>query len=172
MDYNRRVQECADAAAALLDAAGRPEQNHLLGNVTNKEYAALRSRLSGAPARRAEHYFTESERVRHGVAAWREGDIETVGRLMIESGRSSIENYECGSEPLIHLYRILAETEGVYGTRFSGAGFRGCCVALADPQAADVAVPRIRQAYAARYPDLAQDAPVYICGTDDGARIL
>ena len=172
MDYNRRVQECADAAAVLLEAADRPEQTRLLGNVTPEEYAALRTRLSDAPARRAEHFFTESERVRLGVAAWREGDIETVGRLMVESGRSSIENYECGSEPLIDLYHILAETEGVYGTRFSGAGFRGCCVALMDPQAAHGAVPRIRQAYAARHPDLAQDAPVFICGTDDGARIL
>ena len=31
----------------------------------------------------------------------------------------------------------LAATGAVFGARFSGAGFRGCCLALIDPQAAD-----------------------------------
>ena len=41
----------------------------------------------------------------------------TFGRLIAESGRSSIEHYECGSRPLIDLYRILIETDGVYGAQ-------------------------------------------------------
>ena len=109
----------------LLEAAGRSDCAPLLGNVTHEEYAAYRFRLWGPPALRARHFFSESKRVRMGVDAWRRGDLETFGRLMAESGRSSIENYECGSRPLIDLYNILIHTEGVYGARFSGAGFRG-----------------------------------------------
>lgn len=51
-----------------------------------------------------------------------------------------LENYEydlmyntlvfSGCEPLVQLRDILASAPGVYGARFSGAGFRGCCVAL------------------------------------------
>ena len=98
--------------------------------------------------------------------------LETFGRLIAESGRSSIENYECGSKPLIDLYHILIETDGVYGARFSGAGFRGCCVALVNPQKSSAAIEQIQSAYRAKYSDLSKNAPVFICQPDDGARIL
>jgi galactokinase len=91
---------------------------------------------------------------------------------MTASGESSIHNYECGSPPLIDLHRLLVETDGVYGARFSGAGFGGCCVALVRPEAAEKAASRIREQYARRYPDLAVDAPVVLCDTDDGATIV
>jgi galactokinase len=91
---------------------------------------------------------------------------------MTASGESSINNYECGCAPLIDLYRILVRCDGVYGARFSGAGFRGCCVGLVDrAQAAQVA-EAVRRAYADRQPDLATNAFVAICEPDDGARFL
>ena len=133
--YNSRVEECAEAAATLLHACQRPDVPQVLGNVSPEEYAMHRRLLEGAPAKRAEHFFTESERVWKGEEAWRSGELARFGELMTESGRSSIENYECGSEPLIDLYEILIRTPGVYGARFSGGGFRGCCVALLEEEA-------------------------------------
>ena len=150
--YNTRVDECARAARILLDAVGRSDREPLLGNITFEEYDMHKNLLSGALAKRARHFFTESERVRLGIDAWRDGDLETFGRLIAESGRSSIENYECGSTPLIDLYRILIETDGVYGARFSGAGFRGCCVALVNPQKSSAAIEQIQSAYRANIP--------------------
>lgn len=32
-----------------------------------------------------------------GLEAWASGDLEDFGRLVTASGRSSIENYECGN---------------------------------------------------------------------------
>jgi galacturonokinase len=171
-DYNRRVEECNQAAAALLQACGRPQVAPLLGHVRPEEYAEYRHRISGAPARRAAHFFGEVDRVERGVAAWKEGDLAGFGRLMTESGRSSIEKYECGCEPLVDLYHILARARGVYGARFSGAGFRGCCVALADPVGVAQIIPGIQREYASRHPDLAARAPVLQCQPDDGARFL
>jgi galacturonokinase len=171
-DYNRRVAECAEAAATLLAAAGRPRETPLLGRVSAGEYAAHGRLLTGAPARRAEHFFSEVDRVARGIEAWRRGDIEEFGRLVTASGQSSIVNYECGSPPLIDLYRILIETPGVYGARFSGAGFRGCCFALVRPECAEEAAQRVRESYARRHPDLAPDARVFLCASNDGARIL
>lgn len=55
-----------------------------------------REELNGAIARRAKHFFTETARVRRGVEAWEKGDLKLFGQLMTDSGRSSIENYECG----------------------------------------------------------------------------
>ena len=115
--YNTRVDECARAAGILLNAVGRSDREPLLGNIAFEEYDMHKNLLSGAPAKRARHFFTESERVLMGIDAWRAGDLETFGRLIAESGRSSIENYECGSKPLIDLYHILIETDGVYGAQ-------------------------------------------------------
>jgi galacturonokinase len=171
-DYNRRVAECAEAARTLLEAAGRGDRRPVLGNVSAAEYDAHRHLLRGAPARRAAHFFAEVERVGQGVASWREGDLARFGALMTASGESSIRNYECGSPPLIDLYQILVGIEGVYGARFSGAGFRGCCVALVDPRAVEQARDQVGSAYARRHPDLAGHAPTVVCDTDDGASIL
>jgi galacturonokinase len=171
-DYNRRVEECSRAAATLLEAVGRPGEPPQLGRLTDAEYAAHRHRLFGPEAKRAAHFFAERARVAKGVAAWAAGNVAEFGRLMTESGQSSIDNYECGSPPLIDLYRILVGTPGVYGARFSGAGFRGCCVALVAADAAGEAAERVRSAYAAAHPELAAGARTLLCDSDDGARHL
>lgn len=46
------------------------------------------------PARRAEHFFTETVRVAEGAQLWEAGDIAAFGTIMNRSGRSSAENYE------------------------------------------------------------------------------
>ena len=53
--------------------------------------------------------------------------------MSFESGESSIYKYETGSAELKTLYDIMRNTDGIYGGRFSGAGFKGCCMALFDP---------------------------------------
>ena len=171
-DYNRRVEECREAAGALLRAAQRLGEEPRLGNVSAEEYEAHRGCLAAAPARRAAHFFTEMERVRGGIAAWKAGDLAELGRLMTASGDSSIRQYECGCPPLIDLYEMLVQTEGVYGGRFSGAGFRGCCVGLVAPEAAAGAAEEVGARYADKHPDLAERAPVLICRSADGAAIL
>lgn len=171
-DYNLRVEECSSAARTLLDAAGRPNTNPLLGEVSAEEYAENAHRLTGAPARRAAHFFGEVDRVRWGVDAWARGDLSQFGALMTASGESSIVNYECGRPPLIDLFHTLVACEGVHGARFSGAGFRGCCVALVDPEAVDDVARRVSREYTRRHPILAANGSITVCETADGAGIL
>jgi galacturonokinase len=171
-DYNRRVDECGQAARILLSAGGRNGVEPVLGNVGAELHASHHHLLPAALARRAAHYFSEIERVQQGIAAWKEGDLARFGALMTASGESSISNYECGTAPLIDLFRILMETEGVYGARFSGGGFRGYCVALVEPDAIPQAVERVRTLYAERQPALADRASLVVCDPDDGAAIL
>lgn len=171
-DYNRRVSECIEAARVLLQCVGRDGGPTRLGMVKPEEYDAHRSALTGAPAKRAEHFFGEMRRVELGMETWARGDLEAFGRLISESGHSSITNYQCGSPPLIDLYDILIKLPGVYGARFSGAGFRGCCIALVNPAAADEITSRVAREYAVAHPELAARAQYLLCESDDGARIL
>lgn len=172
-DYNRRVGECRQAASRLLGAAGMsvPEPPHLRAVPPDafKQYGHL---LPEHLRRRAAHFFTEQERVQRGVDLWRRGDLAGFGRLVTESGRSSIENYECGNPYLRTAYEVLRDCPGVYGARFSGAGFRGCCIALVRPecvqQIAGVALSRYLEAH----PDMAGKAKLYFCRPAEGAAVL
>ncbi|BBN02895.1 galacturonokinase [Marchantia polymorpha subsp. ruderalis] len=174
--YNMRVKECQDAARILLKLVGRESSEALLSNVTPEEYSKHKGEMEGTLARRAEHFFTEHERVFAGIQEWRKGNIVEFGKLMSRSGQSSIENYECGCEPLIHLREILLDAPGVYGARFSGAGFRGCCVAFVAPDKAEEAVAYVDKMYKLAQPELAKEikeTPIaVICESANKAYIL
>jgi galactokinase/galacturonokinase len=171
--YNQRVAECRDAACQLLAAAGQPDRaDAVLRDVPEEVFHEHVAALPAASAKRATHFFTEQARVRESVAAWTQADLKSFGGLMTASGRSSIENYECGSPPLISLYELLISAPGVFGARFSGAGFRGNCIALIEPGRAEEIAAVVRAGYERRFPMEAKGFAAVVCGTDDGARLL
>lgn len=172
-DYNRRVHECRESAARLLEMAGQPvPPRPLLRMVSEEVFDEYGESLPDHLHRRALHFFTEQRRVQDGIVAWEQGDWPRFGRLIQDSGRSSIHNYECGCPPLISLYTILNQCEGVYGARFSGAGFRGCCIGFAQPQAEPAIRKRVLDEYRKKHPELADVCRVIFCRTDDGARTV
>ena len=171
-DYNNRVAECQEAAKSLLSlthngTAPDPQLRHVDPMVFKTEGY----RLSPVLHRRATHYFGEQQRVIDGVEAWRHGDLARFGALMNESGESSVKYYECGSPQLITLYEVLRETPGVYGTRFSGAGFRGNCIALVDPAARQGIAENIHRHYPVAHPAEADLYSIHFCRPDGKAEL-
>ena len=170
--FNMRVDECRSAAYALKAYAGMPygkfnETN--LRDVPVAVYHQYKDRLPENWAKRAEHWYTEFERVQKGAEAWRKGDIEEYGRLSFESGRSSIYNWETGSPELKALYEIMTTTDGIYGGRFSGAGFKGCCMALIDPAFQESIIQKVSSEYLKVFPNLEGKYSAHVCASADGA---
>lgn len=169
--FNMRVDECRSAAYALKAFAGMEygkfEETNLR-DVPYEVYLRYRDKLPENWARRAEHWYSEFQRVEAGSEAWRRGDIETFGRLSFESGYSSIHNWETGSPELIRLYEIMTQTDGIYGGRFSGAGFKGCCMALIDPAYESGILEKVEREYLAAFPKLAGKYSAHICHSADG----
>ncbi|KAJ3698483.1 hypothetical protein LUZ61_002188 [Rhynchospora tenuis] len=174
--YNTRVAECKAAAHALLVAEGYENSEGLLCNVDPSTYEAHKGELEENLAKRAEHYFSETKRVAKGRDAWACGNLEDFGQLISESGQSSIDKYECGSKEMIQLYEILLKAPGVYGARFSGAGFRGCCLAIVAVNCADKAAEFVRTEYEKAQPELVSHIPhdkrVLVCEPGGSARII
>ena len=171
--YNLRQDECKAAAYSLLAYAGMDYGKFAdtrLRDVPPEVYRAYRDRLPVNFRKRAEHYFTEIARAEAGAEAWRRGDLDAYGRLVFESGRSSVENYECGCPELIELYNIMADTPGIYGGRFSGAGFKGCCMALIDPDRAEEIERTVTERYLKAFPALAGRFSFHLCDSADGVR--
>jgi len=172
-DYNQRVAECQRAAELMLEWAGQtiPEKPRLR-MVSPEMYEELGERLPAPLDRRARHFFTEIQRVRDGVNAWKAGDLHVLGDLINESGASSVHNYESGCPPLITLYQVLRDCPGVYGARFSGGGFRGACIAVADPAARTEIAEWVDAHYPAAHPEVADAYSIHFCRLDGPARLL
>lgn len=172
--YNLRVDECKAAGYALLGFAGLDYgkyEDTYLRNVPREVYEEYAGCLPLNWKKRADHYYSETARAEAGAEAWRKGDIEEYGRLIFESGYSSIYNYEAGSVELQKLYDIMRNTEGIYGGRFSGAGFKGCCMALINSDYADKIEYEVGRAYLKEFPHLEGKYSYYLCESADGVSL-
>ena len=172
--YNMRVDECRSAAYALKAFAGMEYgkfDKTYLRDVPREVYDKYKDKLPENWRKRAEHWYTEFDRVQKGAEAWRNGDIEAYGKLSFESGYSSIYNWETGSPELIKLYEIMTETKGIYGGRFSGAGFKGCCLAIIDPAYEESIVETVTKEYLKAFPHLEGKYSVHICESADGVKL-
>lgn len=172
--YNMRVDECKAAAYALMAYAGMAYgkyEDTRLRDVPIHVFEEHKHKLPDPWRLRAEHYFGEVARAEAGAQAWRRGDLETYGKLCFESGYSSIHNYESGSEELKTLYEIMRRTDGIYGGRFSGAGFKGCCMALIDPAYAEAIEREVSAQYLKAFPELSGKYSFHLCQSADGVRV-
>ena len=172
--YNTRVDEAKSAAYALMAYAGMTYgkfSDTYLRDVPYEVYKKYGDKLPESWARRAAHWYGEMDRVKRGVEAWRNGDIEEFGKLCLESGYSSIYNWEAGSKELKALFEIIGNTKGVYGGRFSGAGFKGCCIAIIDPEQVDSIKETITAEYLKRFPELEGRYSFHLCNTADGVKL-
>ena len=169
--YNMRVDELRAGVYALQAFSGMDYGKFEQANardVSFEIYQTNKNKLPASWAKRCEHWYTEFQRVEAGAEAWRRGDIEEYGRLSFASGWSSIHNWESGAPEQIKLYEIMTETEGIYGGRFSGAGFKGCCMALIDPAKAETIQERVEREYLSAYPEMKGKYSFYLCESADG----
>ena len=171
-----------------------------LRDIPKESFDSTRDMMPLRFAKRAEHFYSEYRRVRQGVTAWESGNLQLFGKLSFDSCESSIHNYECGSPELIAIYNILhygcvnpdqsflsrdnkslpkqgdleglGSLPGVYGGRFSGAGFKGAVIALVDPAYKESIEKELTEKYLAEYPEYEQTFKVFWVKPDDGARFV
>lgn len=171
---NMRVDECRSAAYALKAFSGMEYgkfKDTCLRQIPYEVYLEHKNNLPVPWMKRAEHWYTEFNRVQKAAQCWRDGDIETFGKLSFESGRSSIYNWETGSPELKALYEIMTHTDGIYGGRFSGAGFKGCCMALIDPSYTETIEQTVTQKYLNIFPNMTGKFSVHFCKSADGVKL-
>jgi galactokinase/galacturonokinase len=174
-DYNLRVYECKTAAWNMLaytDQPLKPFEKTFLRDIPKSTFEKTRIAMPQRFARRAEHFYSEYRRVRQGVTAWETGNLKLFGKLSFDSCESSIHNYECGSPELIAIYEIMRSLPGVWGGRFSGAGFKGACIALVDPAHKEEIERELTRRYLERFPEYETTFRCYFVKPDNGARFV
>ncbi len=172
--YNMRVSECKSVAFALkayTNIEYSDFDSSYLSDVSYDTFNKYKEKLPEPWVRRAEHYFSEIDRVDRGVKAWRDGNLAEFGKVVFESGKSSIELYQTGSDELKEIYDILTSTQGVYGGRFSGAGFKGCCIAFINPEFRLSIIKEVTERYCSKFPQLKEKFSIHVCNTADGVKL-
>ena len=158
--FNVRVQECCEAASLLRSGA------KILSDVPREDFEQKKKTLPENLRKRAEHFFTEVDRVHDGAQAWKESDLERFGHLMNQSCESSIRNYESGSDILIELHELVSQIDGIYGSRFSGGGYGGCVVALSKSDVAEKTCLEISERFLRLHPEL--PSKLFVAEMGDG----
>ena len=174
-DYNLRVYECKTAAWNVLAYTDQPLKTFdktFLRDIPKATFEKCRIAMPARFARRAEHFYSEYRRVRQGVTAWESGNLKLFGKLSFDSCESSIHNYECGSPELIAIYDIMKTLPGVYGGRFSGAGFKGACVAIVDPKCKEDIERELTKRYLEQFPEYEETFKIFFVKPDNGTRFV
>ncbi len=168
--YNIRVDECKSAAFIANSYLGiyKKFKDTYLRDLSYDDFLKYKHKMPENFAKRAEHFYTECDRVKRGEEAWAKGDIVEFGKIVSESGKSSIELYEAGSPLLIDLYNIMLNTDGVYGTRFMGGGFNGACLAIINPDYEKECIENIKNEYSKLHPEYADNVQLFVCTSEDG----
>lgn len=173
-DYNLRVSECKTAAwiiQAYEDEHLKELQDTRLRDVEESTFDKYADKMPARFARRARHFFTECDRVKAGVEAWKRGDIEAFGQQIFESCESSMNNYECGSPELISLYKIMRRTPASTADASQG-GFKGACIALVDPAKEDEIRSFVTEEYLKEYPQYKDTFEIFFQNPADGVDFL
>jgi galactokinase len=142
--YQDRVAECAAAVAALQN---RFPHVLSLRDVSSEQLAEASDLMPETVVRRARHVVTEDARVNRFVDASYGGELQIMGRLMVESHRSLQHDYQVSCAELDFLVDAALRIEGVLGSRMTGGGFGGCTVTLLREDAANRFRDQIVQAY-------------------------
>ena len=168
--YNIRVDECKSAAfiSNSYQKIYKKFKDTYLRDLPYETFKKYQDQMPENFKKRALHFYNENERVKKGEVAWSKGDIVEFGKLVTESGKSSIELYEAGSPLLIDLFNIIISIPGVYGGRFMGGGFNGACLAIIDPAHEETIIKTIKDKYCKLHPEYADKVGLFVCNSEDG----
>ena len=125
--YNDRRLQCEEGVALFKQYDPTIVS---LRDVTADLFDAYGDQLSEVVFRRCRHVITENARVLDASAALAADELAQFGRLMTASHDSLRDDFEVSCDELDCLVAIANDTEGVLGSRMTGAGFGGCTVTL------------------------------------------
>ena len=160
--YNDRRNESAQALKDLQTVCGI----ETLGDLTEDELEKYKSSIKDEVNRaRAKHDVYENQRTIKAVAALKENDIETFGKLMNASHVSLRDDYETSCEEVDVLVEEAWKIDGVIGSRITGGGFGGCTVSIVK----DEAIDEFKEKLTAAYEEKVKKTPeFYVVSIGDG----
>lgn len=163
--YNERRMECEQGLNALKTVLPGIQQ---LADITPEDFESHKNVIENETVRRRiKHVVNECGRVKESVEAMRSNNIVKFGELMNASHDSLQYDYEVSCEELDYLVELARKTDGVVGSRMTGAGFGGCTVSIIREDAICGYIETAGKAYEQKF---GYPASFYISEVGDGGR--
>jgi galactokinase len=164
--YNERRKEC-DAAVQVLNRKARITY---LADLTPDDFSTLENMITDPVIKkRAKHIITENHRAKMAAEKLVKNDLDSFGKLMVESHRSLSDDYEVSCAELDTLVELSLAIAGVAGSRMTGAGFGGCTVSIVANGSLDTFRETVGKKY---FEKTGLSADFYIASTEDGVKAL
>jgi galactokinase len=164
-EYNARRAQCKKAVEYLKAAFPDLQQ---LGELTPDQLEANAGLIPDETIlKRARHVVEENARVLEAVDVLEKNDLAAFGRLMTDSHRSLQHLYEVTGLELDTMVNAALETDGVLGSRMTGAGFGGCTVSLVHENQVEAFKKHVGEIYTAK---TGLTPAFYVCDIGDGVR--
>lgn len=165
-EYNARRSECERGVKLLEEFLPGIKA---LRDVEFTDFLKYKSHLPLLTEKRCGYVIKENDRVLESIQALADDDLIRFGVLMNESHIGLRDEYEVSCRELDAMVEIAWNTEGVIGSRMTGAGFGGCTVTLVTEDAVSRLVERIKREYPQR---TGLQPEVYVFSAEDGASSL
>jgi len=161
--YNERRMECEEGLNALKTVLPNIEQ---LADVTPSDFEANKDVIKNETVRRRiKHVVYECDRVKQSVKAMKSNNLEEFGKLINASHDSLQYDYEVSCDELDYLVAEARKTDGVLGSRMTGAGFGGCTVSIIREDAVENYIETVGKKYEEKF---GHPASFYISEIGDG----
>lgn len=171
--YKIRRQECERLVEilqssgykikSLADIKEQAEYDKIIRELKDKE-PGLCDRLK--------YIYSAQQRFYKMMDAWREGNIETVGKLFREDGIGLRDDYKISGPELETMCDIARSVEGVLGERMLGGGDKGAAGALVKSDSVEKLKGAVSTGYCRSHPDYADKFAVHSCKVVDGIKVF
>ena len=121
---------------------------------------------------RLTYIFHAQQRFATMLAAWKAGDVETVGRVFREDGIGLRDEYKISGPELETMCDIARTIPGVLGERMLGGGDKGAAGALVRADSVEALEAAVRTGYPRSHPAFSDDYAVHVCRVVDGITTL
>jgi len=139
--YSERVNEYERAKSILADKG-------LNFRATSSGEAPLIFKdASENVFKRARHIISENERTQKAYECLKDGKVEELGRLLLDTHASLSADYEVSHKNLDFIVEASKNKSGVAGGRMMGGGFGGCCLFLVKKDSQDAFCRAIMNEY-------------------------
>ena len=146
--YNTRRAECQEAVEHFRQY---DDSVNSLRDVSCEMFKTHGDELSPTVRHRCQHVLMENQRVLDAVVALKAGELSVFGKLMSESHQSLRDDFEVSCPELDLLVKLALNTDGVLGSRMTGAGFGGCTVSLVHKDVVKTLEDKLNIDYTARF---------------------
>ncbi len=165
-EYNVRRKQCEEGVAVLRRSF--PDVR-ALRDASPEMLGSMQSEFDPVVFQRCKYVVEENARVGVASKALIDGDIDSLGELLVQSHEGLRDLYQVSCKELDVLVDAALRVEGVFGARLMGGGFGGCTINLVREDCVEAFALDIPEAYRDA---TGREMNLHVCAISNGTSVI